>query len=259
MQKVYRLSADTSDYTKVGKHMKYMNKEWYNTMSNGPLPPQTITKEAEIFSETYYKEIYKIEEAKWIELQESVSKVINKRSFFEEKAAKREFRKIHQTNIKTVKESLTDNILSKIADIRVFALGYASKEVEEEFIKRGNYVKNTMEDYDRQFKKTFDDNPPKFTEKFVLHDSDVISCRKKGKDIEIKIEGVYTDITGFKLKNCTVLKQDGRLYGAQFLYEEIYKSGDRLELHFLLRKWSSKTQKLLDFIVTVDDVELIKD
>ena len=283
--------------------MKYMTKEWCESMhSNVPIL-LTESELASTYSEKNYKKLYKIKETEWLNLKEECSKVkfediypddflpdfgnnhiteeelkekMNefveyKNQFrktlenlpqFDVESEKKEFRSRHLTACKLYKDRLPKDILEKIADIRVFSLGYAvpeiTKELEERYKNINETVETAMDNYDEEFLRQFGYNPPAFS-KITLHDSDIISCRKKGKDIEIKIEGVYTDITKLKLKNCTIIKQDERITGSQFLYEEIYKNGDRFELHFLLRKWGTKTHKLLDFIVTVDDVELIKD
>ena len=52
------------------------------------------------------------------------------------------------------------------------------------------------------------------------------------------------------MKNCDVIKQDAPLHGAWCLYEEIYKAGEKFEIHFLLDK-----NKLIDYIIVADDLE----
>ena len=49
------------------------------------------------------------------------------------------------------------------------------------------------------------------------------------------------------------MKQDKPLYGAWWLYDEIYLSDSGYEIHALLR--SKSGNELLDFIVDVTDVE----
>lgn len=56
--------------------MKYMTKEWYETMQKTSFHLLLkVSKKAEIFSEEYFKKLYKSEEKAWLRLQESVSKI----------------------------------------------------------------------------------------------------------------------------------------------------------------------------------------
>lgn len=56
--------------------MKYMTKEWYNTMQKTDFHLLLkISKRAEFFSEEYFKKLYKKEEAAWLQLQKDVSNV----------------------------------------------------------------------------------------------------------------------------------------------------------------------------------------
>lgn len=80
-----------------------------------------------------------------------------------------------------------------------------------------------------------------------------MSCRKDGKDIVLFIDNShgFTKINKIRMKNCNVIKQDAPLHGAWCLYEEIYKSGEKYEIHFLLLR----KNKLIDYIVLVDDID----
>ena len=56
--------------------MKYMTKDWYETMQKTDLHLLLkVSKKAAVFSEDYFKELYKREEKKWLQLQSEVSEV----------------------------------------------------------------------------------------------------------------------------------------------------------------------------------------
>lgn len=56
--------------------MKYMTKDWYETAQKTSFHLSLrISKNAEVFSEVYFKELYKSEEKAWLRLQEDDSKV----------------------------------------------------------------------------------------------------------------------------------------------------------------------------------------
>lgn len=56
--------------------MKYMTKEWYETMKKMHFHLLLrVSKEAGMFSEGYFKKLYKCEEKAWLKLWGNVSKV----------------------------------------------------------------------------------------------------------------------------------------------------------------------------------------
>ena len=159
-------------------------------------------------------------------------------------------------NVKRFESDLPETILRKVADIRVLALFYASSEVKQEIIQfceqNNKSTHAAMAAYHEEFNKQFKTGAPAFAEKLDLHDCFVLSCRRSGKDVVMILDnsGGYTNISRIRIKNCDVIKRDAPLYGARCLYEEIYKAGERFEIHFLLHK-----NKLIDYIFTADDLE----
>jgi len=278
--------------------MKYMTKEWYETMQNTNFHLLLrVSKKAEVFSEDYFKKLYKSEEKAWLRLQEDVSKVKfedicpdkfqaeddgrllepsefeeAKKEYFEmrEKARlnfvkipafdpeqeKKNFNQALQHNVKNLERNLPDEILQKIADIRVLALNRASADIKKEITAyckaNEKAVESATKAYWKEYKKNFRDGEPAFTEKFNFHDCKVISCRKKGKDVILTLDnsGGFTTVSQIIFKNCSILKQDKPLHGVWWLYDEIYKTNGGYEIHVLLQK-----NELIDFIATVIDVE----
>lgn len=95
----------------------------------------------------------------------------------------------------------------------------------------------------KEYKKKFGDHEPAFYEKFRFHDSTVLSCRKKGNDLLIKIEsGGFTDISQITFKSCSIIKQDAPLRGAWWLYDEISVFQ---KLH---NRWETKKVRLIYYL-----------
>jgi hypothetical protein len=264
--------------------MKYMTKEWYETMQKaGYHLPLKVSKCAEVFSSYYFKKLYKSEEKAWLRLQKDFFEYakgspleqeeieeVKKESFemqeqarlnfeiippFDPEQEKKNFKKEFRHNVKHLKRNLPDEILQKIADIRVLALNRASTDIKKEIATycktNERAVESAIKAYWKDYRKSFPNGEPAFAETFKLHDSTVISCRKKGKDIVLKIEtGGFTSFSQITIKNSTILKQDTQLHGAWWLYDEIYRTNDGYEIHVLLHK-----NELIDFIFTATDVE----
>lgn len=279
--------------------MKYKTKEWYETMQKTNFHLNLrVSKKAEVFSEDYFKKLYKSEEEAWLRLQEDVSKVqfedifpedfqfeyvddcpvepsefeeakkkyfemrermylnfIN-RPAFDYEQEKKNFKKILKHKVMHLKRNLPNEILQKIADIRVLALDRVSADIKKEITAyckaNRKAVDSASNEYWKEYKKRFKNGEPAFAEKFNFHDCTVISCRKKGKDIVLTLDnsGGFTNIKQVIFKNCLILKQDKSLHGAWWLYNEIYKTSEGFEIHILLQK-----NELIDFIVSVTDVE----
>ena len=279
--------------------MKYMTKEWYETMQKTDLHLLLkVSKTAEAFSEEYFRELYKREEKNWLKLQKDVSEVkfediypedyhaaypdgtpleeslleearksyfeqreqarlkFNNRPEFNIEEKKKRFKQSFRYNVKRLKNSLPESILLKVADIRVLALNYASREVKQEitqFCKQNEKsTRAAMAAYQKQYRKQFKTGAPAFVEELNLHDCMVLSCRRAGNDVVMVLDnsGGFTNISTIRIKNCVVIKQDAPLHGAWCLYEEIYKAGESFEIHFLLDK-----NKLVDYIIVADDLE----
>ena len=279
--------------------MKYMTKDWYEMMQKTDLHLLLkVSKKAAVFSEDYFKELYKREEKKWMKLQKEVSEVrfediypeefnavyadgspleepyfeeakkvyyeerkkaklcFGKLPSFDPERERKNFRQTFRNKIKVLKEKLPEEIINKVADIRVLALDYASAEVKKEitsFCKQNEKnVRSALDAYQRQYRKQFKTKAPAFVEELNLHDCEVISCRRIGNDVVMTLDnsGGFTNITRIRMKNCEVITHDSPLHGAWCLYEEIYKTGEKYEIHFLMEK-----KELIDYIVTVDDLE----
>ena len=279
--------------------MKYLTKEWYETMQKTDLHLLLkVSKTAEAFSEEYFRELYKREEKNWLKLQKDVSEVkfediypedyhaaypdgtpleeslleearksyfeqreqarlkFNNRPEFNIEEKKKRFKQSFRYNLKRLKNSLPESILLKVADIRVLALNYASREVKQEitqFCKQNEKsTRAAMAAYQKQYRKQFKTGAPAFVEELNLHDCNVLSCRRAGNDVVMVLDNSegFTNISTIRIKNCVVIKQDAPLHGAWCLYEEIYKAGESFEIHFLLDK-----NKLIDYIIVADDLE----
>ncbi len=256
--------------------MKYMTKEWYETMQKTDLYLLLkVSKKAEAFSEEYFRELYRREEKNRLKLQKDVSEVkfediypeefnaeyadgspleesefeMAKKAYFEQREQARihfgklpsfdpdrerkKFRQLFRYDIKRLKNCLPESILMKVADIRVLALNYVSREVKQEitqFCKQNEKsTRAAMTAYQKQYRKQFKTVVPAFTEDLNLHDCVVLSCRRAGNDVVMSLDnsGGFTSISTIRMKNCNVIKQDVPLHGARCLYEEIYKAGER--------------------------------
>ena len=239
--------------------MRYMTKEWYERMQNTDRHLWTrVSKKAEFFSEDYFQEIYKREEKNWLKHKKKIAKF--QKVELDPELAKECFAQKFENDVKALKDTLPKELLDKIADIRVLALYYATEEVKEKLAEWCEQNEKSMleapEAYRREYEEQFGEKAPAFVKELHLHDCEVLSCERTGQDVVLTIdnEGGFTDIKEIRMKNCDVLTQDAPLTGAWCLDEEIYRDGERFEIHFLM-----KQETLIDYIVRVDDLEYLYD
>ncbi len=247
--------------------MKFMTKEWYETMQRTDFHLLLkATKNAAVFSEEYFRNLYNDKERAWLRLMKNIFKVSfkdfypeefyiddnlvhsltpeqlgeEKRSFFEKREQarfdfekrcifvpaeeKENFKKALLHRIKRLKKDLPDNILQKIADIRVLALDRACADIKKDITAyceaNKKAVESAMNEYWKEYNRCFDGVLPAFADDFNFHDCKVVSCRKNGKSTILSLDnsGGFTTISKIIFKNCSILKQDAPLHGAWWLY-----------------------------------------
>ncbi|MBE6886359.1 MAG: DUF4085 family protein [Ruminococcaceae bacterium] len=240
---------------------KRKEKEWLDVRKAvSEVPFEDIFPEefhAEYFDGTpIEKSIFEEMEKDYFERREQARINFQNIPAFDAALEKKNFHQSFLDHIKRLRENLPESILQKVADIRVLALDFASREIKQEitqFCKQnGKMCESAMTGYQKQYEKQFKSGIPDFAEELQLHDCILLSCRKKGKDIVLTLDnsGSFTNISEIRMKNSIVLTQDSPLHGAWCLYTEIYPVDNRYEIHFLLLR-----NKLIDFIVSTDGLE----
>lgn len=267
--------------------MRYCTKELYWVMQKTYFHILLkVKKKAETFSEDFYRELYAKKLAERLEIAKGCSEVKadriivewnyeNKEDFeralreykppvFDPEQTKRQFAAQHRSTIKLLRESLPKDILDKTADVRVLALDTASAEVKRlitAFCKENERILHrAFRELDKAEKRDFgsEENMPEFCRE-SLHDCTVTSCRMKGKDLVLDIDysGGFTNAVKVIFKNAEVVEREGRLGGAVWIRDEVYKCERGLEIHALLWKNSGDlrylTVRCKDAIIIHDD------
>ena len=263
--------------------MKYCTKEWYQTMQNTSFHLLLkVSKKAEVFSEEYYQKLYAKKETEHLRMNQNALEVKfedifspeefptseafefaredfeQERTKFDPEETKQKFREAQDYNIELLKTSLPEEILAKVADIRVLALDVCTAEVKKLITK---FCKNNEKEVELAFKKLakaeqeqFGENPPEFTNE-SFHDCEITALEKSGKDIVIRLDnsGGFTDCKGIVFKNAEIIEQDGDLSGAWWLYDEIYKTDNGFEIHALLQN-----DELMYLTIKCENTEFIR-
>ena len=221
--------------------MKYMTKEWYNTMQNTDyyMFIKHIDEKANVNDDNYFNKLYIKEKKDRTELYGTLN-----------------FKQYYIACLNKLKK-LPDTILNDGTDIRILALGYATQEtydkIKEYCITNQKKFEKAMNDYHECIKRQFKNQIPAF-EKESFHDCQITDFTHKGNDylIELDNEGAFTEVKNIIFKNAEIVKQEGPIEKSWWLYNEIYKVDGKYEIHFLL--WSDDS--LNDLILICDDIIL---
>lgn len=158
---------------------------------------------------------------------------------------------IYLHDLQRLESSLPDEILSKVADIRVLALGYATCEIIDDiknFCKATETaVRTASDEYTEEFNHNFGDAPPRFHTDYDFHDYKVISFQTEGEDILLKLDGYSC-----RFLNAEITGNDAPLEGAYWLYDAVYPAADGFEFLILMQK----DESILEINILCRDVQI---
>ncbi|UDK97877.1 DUF4085 family protein [Lysinibacillus sphaericus] len=244
--------------------MKYFTKEWHELCQKNNLHLHLEEeKQAETFSEEYFQQLYHIELNSWLTVQEEANLRLksheNYEPFNKEKGIE-QFHDIFIHNLMYLKKQLPETIVKQIADIRVFTLDKATRNVINAVTQfcEENYriVTTVIEDYKRYIKENSTLLDIEIDGDFSFHDCKIIKSIKNDKSLKLLLDNKVSDtnIDEVIFENINIIKQDVLLEDSWWLYEEIYKVNDKYEFHVLLQ---NKTEDLIDFIISAEQISFI--
>jgi hypothetical protein len=155
---------------------------------------------------------------------------------FDEEGSKAEFRTRHEWECSYAFSPLPASLSSRIADKRLFALGYCTKDILLELKKLGKenelQVRRTMDAYTRA--RQSQNIPESIDRSFQFHDCKVIELTK-GRDIVMRLDtdGGFTNLNKITFQCAEIIKQDEPVEGRHWLYEELYQTDEGYEAHML--------------------------
>lgn len=264
--------------------MRFLTKEWYETMQKTDLHLLLKTSQkAEVFSEEFYRKLYVKKEAEQLKFDEECSNtkfedIFDEFDFpskeeykkareefvpekFDPVKTKQKFREAQEYNIERLKIELPEEILEKVADVRVLALDCCTAEVKKlitRFCKENEKkVDRAVRELEKAEQKEFGDNPPDFIKESSLHDCEITAFEESGKDVVLSLDnsGGFTTAKAVIFKNAEIIERDGGLVGAIWLYDEIYKIQNGFEIHALM----SDESGLLYFTVSCETAEFLRE
>lgn len=238
------------------KTMNYFTKEWYelcqNTSGNLHLEED---EQAESFSEEYFQQLYNQKLTEFLGSWKEITRITH--DPFDSEKLSRQFEEGFIYNQEHIKKILPTEILKMIADIRVYVLDKASRQVINDvtiFCKNNKKLVNrTITEYNNYYKKALKSFDKDMVENIHFHDCRVIDIKQTEQSLSILFDnsGGFTDIYEIQFENYKIIKQDALLQNAWWIYDEIYKTNGKYELQVLLQ---NKDMNLVEFSVSAEHI-----
>ena len=224
--------------------MKYFTKEWYETCQNaGWHLNLSVSKNAEEFSDDYYKDLYTRRRRAFVKEQKELAEA--KGEAFDKAAAEVAFLQQHEATVKRMEAFIPQTILAEVADTRVLALDIATKEVKQKLKAFCEQNLKAAEEMGRGYDGlTLEEN---------LQDAVIRTMEMKAETLTFKLSGSAVKKVVFK--NYKVLEQGGYVLGAAWLCQEVYEAEGGREYHILLMKKDGKTAEMTVF---AEEIEFIR-
>ncbi|WP_433751919.1 DUF4085 family protein [Paenibacillus amylolyticus] len=137
---------------------------------------------------------------------------------------------------KLIADYYVRQIFEQIADIRVFTLGYCTKEVMLQLKKQSAENRREMERVSDEYWEAIiaQDIPDEIHRRVQFHDCTVTELLTR-EEVLIRFDtrGGFTNINKLTLVAPEIIKQDGGIVGTYWLYQELYRIDNGYELHVL--------------------------
>lgn len=173
---------------------------------------------------------------------------------FDEKKYREEFSSIQERVPEETVYRLPHELYQQIADVRVFALGYCTKEILSQLkgLSRENEKKmnQVLSEYLRAQRE--ENIPQIIRERFAFHDCEVTEFAAGKKDVVMRLDtrGGFTNFNMITFATSRIIKQEGPLVGNTWLYEELYRTESGYEAHVLF--WTREGLK--DLVIRCNDI-----
>jgi len=173
------------------------------------------------------------------EEREHIEKLIadyDARPPFDELSSRQEFKSNLEWNCENKIARLPKEIYEQIADIRMFALGYCTKQVMQQLKKQSKLNEAQMKLISKEYREAqlAEPIPEHIRNQFHFHDCKVTEL-VSDTDLIIRFDtrGGFTNLNKTTFVAPEIIKQEGNIVGRYWLYHELYCIENGYEVHML--------------------------
>lgn len=219
--------------------MRFLTKEWYQTMQDSGLGVcLEIDVRAAECSDAVFQSVWAEKLHDWLQMREEICPILEET--YDEAAERRCFAEAYHRELEAYRTRTPAEILAKVADLRLLALGICTEEVFAELeAYRDRCRAETERVMDEAWKMQNAQGLDKsWTGKHSLHDSVVQSMDREGEDLTVEFErdeeADWPEIGAVRFHGARILKQEQSAENAWWLYDEIWRTDGGYEVHALL-------------------------
>lgn len=191
------------------------------------------------------------------EEKERIQKLIKEydgRPPFDEKKCREEFSFIQETMKKETVDRLPHELYQQIADVRVFSLGYCTKEIVSQLKDLSKENEKKMNRVLNEYTKAQQEEniPQIIRERFGFHDCEVTEFTVGKKDVIMRLDtrGGFTSFNMIAFTESEIIKQDEHIVASTWIYDELYRTERGYEAHMLF--WADEGLK--ELIIRCNDI-----
>ena len=191
-----------------------------------------------------------------LEERERIQKLIEEydvRPPFDEKKCREKFRILQETLKKEIPDKLPPELLQQIADMRVFSLGYCTREVLNYLKRLSKENKKKVDSVLSEYSKVQQSEqiPRIIRERFDFHDCEVTELTVDKKVVmRLDTRGGFTSFNMIAFTASEIIKQDEHIVGSTWIYDELYRTERGYEAHMLF--WAGEGLK--ELIIRCNDI-----
>ncbi|PRY82864.1 DUF4085 family protein [Alkalibacterium olivapovliticus] len=178
---------------------------------------------------------------------------------FDEEKCREHFKFIHELKIKETADKLSPELYQQILDIRLFSLGYCTKNMKKQLKAFSKENENEMNRIFKEYMKVQEEEsiPHIIKERFGFHDCETIDfiVGKNNVVLLLDTSGGFTDFNEITFVASKIIKQKGQIVGSICLYEELYRIEDGYEVHML---FTGDGEGMPELIVQCQDILIEK-
>lgn len=229
--------------------MRYMTKQWYQTMQDSGLGVCLEADErAAVYSEELFRSYYQEKLEAWLLDRENICELLS--GSFDDQAERESFAELYARELAQYQTRTPTEILSHVADVRMLALGLCTEAVRnalEEYRRScQETVERTMEEYWEAYKARGLDRI--WTGDHSLHDSTVKALRQEGEDLVLEFDREDEDwhtVSQIRFRDSRILCQEIPVENAWWLYDEIWPAAGGYEVHVLLYRENAPAELIV--------------
>lgn len=195
--------------------------------------------------------IYHMPPEQKLEIERMIAKY-DARPPFDVLSCKQKFQELQEWYCSDEAERLPEELIQQIADIRVLALGYCTKEIMQQLKRLSEENRERINAIGKQYREAqqAEQIPDHIRERLHFHDCRVTEIQSD-QDIIIRLdnEGEMTDMNQITLVAPEIVRLDEHVVGSSWLYDELYRVDEGYELHVLF-----SGREMPELIVRCEDI-----